>query len=181
MHFMLPEKMLAAPRKLPFFDRFSYLKIDQPEWAPTDEMIRFFRQYRRTLVHGRLVLAAIVQANGSLFQPGDLDAPATITYDLEGKLKPEELVRLARRIFALRKGESANSDEQRLADHLNDEYERSFGWSLPAHFAPASCKLSSIFLTRKHLPGGHLQDKILPVCVDPATGVAVMFPVKYWA
>jgi hypothetical protein len=180
MHFMLPEKMLAAPRKFPFFDRFSYLKIQPPAWASDDKITKFFEQYRHALVHGRLILAAIVQANNKLFSPGSTDRPALITYDLDSKLKPEELVRLARRIFALRSGEPANDEEQHLADHLNDEYERSFGWSLPPDFAPPSCRISTIFFARKHLPGRYLQEKILPVCVDPETGVAVMFPMKYW-
>lgn len=180
MHFMLPDAMRATPRKFPIIDRFTYLKIEQPEWAKNDEIIRFFRHYRKSLTHGKLVLAAIVQANNNLFKPGPNNHPALIAYDLEGQAKPEDLVQLARRIFQLRSSEPQTEEEQKLADHLNDEMERSFGWPVPSSFAPASCRITTIYIPRKHLPGGHLQDKILPICVDPENGVAAVFPVKYW-
>lgn len=135
--------MRATPRKFPIIDRFTYLKIEQSEWPKKDEMIRFFRHYRKSLTHGRLVLAAIVQANSNLFKPGPNNHPALIAYDLEGQAKPEDPVQLARRIYHLRSSEPSTEEEQKLADHLNDEMKRSLGWPVPSSYAPAGSRPST--------------------------------------
>lgn len=180
MHFMLPDAMRATPRKFPIIDRFTYLKIEQPEWVKKGNLVRFFQHYRNSLSHGKLVLAATVMANTNLFKPGPNDHAALIVFDLDGRLKPEELVQLSRRIFALRDGEPSTLREQQLADYLKDDYAYGFGMPVPDTLGPETCRISTCFIPRKHLPGGHLQDKILPVCADPENGIAAVFPVKYW-
>ena len=181
MHLMLPPAMMRTPRKFPFLDRLTYLRVDQPGWAKHDELIRYFINYWKVLEHGKLVLGAIVQANSSLFQPGPVDSGAVVVFDYDGTTSPEDLTIMAHRLFALRTNEPANREEKRFADHLNDEYERSFGWHLPPGYGSAGCRMTTLYLPRKHMPGGYLQDKILPLCVDTDTGMAVMLPVKYWA
>ncbi|MCW1924857.1 hypothetical protein OKA05_20005 [Luteolibacter arcticus] len=182
MHYMLPPAMAPAPRKFPFLDQFSYLKIVQPEWSKRNNMNLFFKNYPRSLSHGRLVLAAIVQANNQLFQPGANDCPAVLVLDLEGEMKPEQLIQLAHRIFDLRQEGTATTErEQQLADYLNAESLHGFGMPVPETMGPESCRITAVFIVRKHLPGGHLQSKILPVCVNPDNGVAVVLPVKYWS
>ena len=182
MHYMLPPAMAPTPRKFPFMDRFSYLKIEQPEWSKRNNMNVYFQNYRRSLSHGKLVLAATIQANNQLFKPGPNDCPAAIVLDLAGEMKPDQLTQLANRIFDLREDGTATTErEQQLADYLNAEKLHGFGMPVPDTMGPESCRISSIFIVRKHLPGGYLQSKIMPVCVDPANGVAVVLPVKYWS
>jgi len=182
MHYMLPQAMVPTPRKFPFLDRFSYLKIEQPEWSKRNNMNLFFQNYHRSLSRGKLVLAAIVQANNQLFQPGPNDCPAVLVLDLNGEMQPDQLTRLAHRIFDLRQEGTATTErEQQLADYLNAESLHGFGMPVPDTMGPESCRITAVFIARKHLPGGHLQSKIFPVCVDPENGVAVVLPVKYWS
>jgi hypothetical protein len=181
MHYMLPPAMLPTPRKFPFLDRFTYLKIEQPDWTKKGNLVRFFQHYPRSLTHGKLVLAAVVMANNNLFQPGPDDHAALTVYDLDGQMKPEDLIQLAHRIYGLQEREPATLREAQLKEYLLDHYAYGFGMPVPDTMGPEACRLSTCFMPRKHLPGGHLQDKIVPVCADPDTGVAAVFPVKYWS
>jgi hypothetical protein len=181
MHYMLPPAMLPTPRKFPFLDRFTYLKIEQPDWTKKGNLVRFFQNYPRSLTHGKLVLAAVVMANNNLFKPGPNDHAALTVYDLDGQMKPEELIQLAHGIYDLLDREPTTLREEQLKEYLKDDYAYGFGMPVPDTMGPESCRISTCFMPRKHLPGGHLQDNIVPVCADPDTGVAAVFPVKYWS
>ena len=164
----LPDAWLATPRKFPLRDRIIFLRIVRPEWAESDDLRYFFENHRRVLTHGRLVLAAVIQANPSLYEPRGPDAPG-------------ELLQLADRLEILRRDGSRDERADRIGDYLARRDERVFGWPIPEGWGPETCRISSLYFPRHHLWGCRLEEKIVPVCVDPETGVAVVFPAKYWS
>lgn len=176
---MLPEAWRATPRKFPLRDRISYLRIARPAWAAEDEMMQFFEGHRHALVHGRLTLAATVQVNRILFEPGGSDAPGEVVYDLADGMPAEELTALATRLFGLRGESPADPRAARIGRYLENQLERVFGWPVPEGWGPETCRISTVYFPRKHLPGGYLAGRLLPVCVAAETGVAAVFPEKY--
>ncbi|MCW1924856.1 hypothetical protein OKA05_20000 [Luteolibacter arcticus] len=175
----LPEAWLATPRKFPLRDRLIFLRVVRPDWMESDDLAYFFENHRRVLTHGRLVLAAVIQANRTLYDPQGPDAPGEIVYDFAGEMGPVELLELALRLKALRDGGAADPRAARIGDYLAKFTERVFGWPIPEGWGPETCRISSVYFPRHHLWGCRLAGKILPVCVDPETGVAVVFPAKY--
>lgn len=177
----LPDAWLATPRKFPLRDRLIFLRIVRPDWAEEDELQHFFENYRHVLTHGRLVLAAVIQANRTLYESQGPDAPGEIVYDFEGGMPERELLDLAARLQTLRRDGSADPRADRIGSYLADQRERVFGWPIPEGWGPETCRISTIYFARHHLWGCHLAEKIVPVCVDPEIGVAVVFPAKYWS
>lgn len=177
----LPDAWLATPRKFPLRDRLCSLRVARPDWAETDELGFFFENHRRVLTHGRLVLAAVIQANPSLYEADGPDAPGEIVYDFAGGMTADELLQLAERLERLRRDGSREPRADRIGDYLARRDERVFGWPIPDGWGPETCRISSIYFPRHHLWGCRLAEKSLPVCVDPETGVAVVFPAKYWS
>ena len=177
----LPDAWLATPRKFPLRDRIIFLRVVRPDWLETDDLRYFFENHRRVLTHGRLVLAAVIQANRTLYEPRGPDAPGEIVYDFTGGMEPDDLLKLAERLHTLRRDGSTDPRADRIGDYLAKSTERVFGWPIPEGWGPESCRISSLYFPRHHLWGCRLAGKIVPVCVDPETGVAVVFPAKYWS
>jgi hypothetical protein len=177
----LPDAWLATPRKFPLRDRLIFLRIVRPDWAESDDLRYFFENHRRVLTHGRLVLAAVIQANPSLYDLHGPDAPGEVVYDFAGSMTEDELLQLAGRLETLRRDGSRDQRADRIGDYLARRDERVFGWPIPDGWGPETCRISSLYFPRHHLWGCRLENKIVPVCVDPETGVAVVFPAKYWS
>ncbi len=95
----LPDAWLATPRKFPLRDRLIFLRIVRPDWLETDDLRFFFENHRRVLTHGRLVLAAVIQANRTLYEPSGPDAPGEIVYDFSGGMEPGDLLQQALEVY----------------------------------------------------------------------------------
>ena len=63
-------------RKLSFFDRRFYLKINKPSWCTNqDPLSDLFANQQQLLEQGNIVWGQIVQANNLLFSSGTDDCP----------------------------------------------------------------------------------------------------------
>lgn len=176
-----------SPRTFSWWDRWTYLRIPTPAWVsgnPDEALAAFFAEAPRILREGTVVWGAIVQANALLFEPGDLDCPAEVVFSLApGDTVPlAELRRVAAALFELKGTQPSHPGERRIADHLTNEFTRVFGLEVPSTISPAiPCLLSTVMVTRKHLPEGYLRSTFLPVVASPtAPHLVVPVPSRYW-
>lgn len=181
------ETLGPAPRSFPFLEMWGYLRIKRPRWAWFRDDIRQIFWNRTSLLRkGRIVWGHIVQANAMLFSPGELDAPAAVVYCTQDRrvIDLAELSQIASQLFDL-KGKPQFADEQdrqAFSDRLADEMSRPYGLRVPKSISPRiPCAMSTIFIARKHLPGGYLKKPLLPLLVATTPPhVTMVVPDKYW-
>jgi hypothetical protein len=170
--------MSRQPEKLSEDDQL-YLKTDMPSWAKTDDISRFFYQQDNLIRSGKIVWAALIQANSSLLQQGHNNSGGEIIYDPDGRMPVEDIHRVAQHIFKLKGKTNLNAQEQYIADYLENENIRVFGLDVPSSILPYPLKISTTYFNRKHLPEGVLSLPYFPVLLDDA-GIAMIVPSKYW-
>ncbi|MFO0695559.1 MAG: hypothetical protein U0230_18505 [Polyangiales bacterium] len=176
-----------APRSFSWWDRLTYLRIPTPQWVsgnPDEALATFFERAPSTLRDGTVVWGVIVQANTLLFEPGDIDCPAEVVFSLAPaeKAPRSELRRIAAALFELKGTRPRDPGELRIAEHLTNELTRVFGLEVPSSISPTiPCQLSTLMVTRKHLPDGYLRSTYLPVVISPDDPrLAVPLPSRYW-
>ena len=181
------ENFGAAPRRLSFWDRITYLRSPKPGWLhnnPTDGLWSHFRRMPYMLTHGRIVWGHIVQANQLLFQRGSQDCPAAVVYCPAGTAaaSPQYLQYLARMLFSLKGTTPADPELRPLANSLTNEVDRPYGIRVPEKLSPrAACMMSVTFICRKHLPNRRLSSSCLPFLVtEQAPFTAMPLPSRFW-
>ncbi|MDR2677924.1 MAG: hypothetical protein LBB51_00610 [Zoogloeaceae bacterium] len=159
---------------------------------PKDPLNASIRNFPTLLREGRVVWGALIQANGKLFEPGTDDLPAEVVYSIDGSVLPGVLLPVAQALFALRKQLPPQADDalKKCADYLNAEIVRVFGWRVPALLAsapgvpkriPDSLRISTLWVLRKHLPHGYLENTVLPLLVcDTCPGHVMVVPSSAW-
>lgn len=174
------------PRRFGWFARFGYLSVPRPSWAHDDQLRVVIDGFRDDILkHGKVVWGRLVQANMVLFKSGPQNAPAEVVYfpAEEPNDLLERLDVIASSLFTL-KGTSGNPTQaQAIADHLTAEITRAFGLSVPANISGGKeCEISTIYVTRKHLPEGRLVTPFFPLVITPnrPRRVAIL-PSRYWA
>jgi hypothetical protein len=173
-----------TPRSFSWIDRLRYLSISTPAWANNDTLQTFFKNQNRLMSQGDLRWGNIVQANTALFIPGQTSCPADVIFPAQQipDFNPEILSEIASKIFRLKGTEPTDPQLLKVAKHLTDEYDRTFGLFVPSNFClNIPCELSTIFIDRKHLPNGYLSRSLFPLIVSPAQPkIAMILPSKYW-
>lgn len=157
----------------------SYFHTAMPEWAIDDDIVNFFEQHDRVLQTGKIVWAALIQANNYLFEMGDRNHGGEIVYDPEGRMPFTDLLTASDMIAALKGKKNLEPEQQYIGDYLESERIRVFGLDVPATTLPYPLKISTTFFDRMHLPDGMLSMSYFPILLDQA-GVAVVVPSKYW-
>jgi hypothetical protein len=174
----------AAPRSFNWIDRITYLSIRTPLWAQNDTLQTFFKNQSRLMCQGNLVWGQVVQANTALFIPGRTAYPADVIFPTKQipDFEPEILTEIATIIFRLKGTEPTDPLLLKVAKHLTDEYDRTFGLFIPSSFClNIPCELSTIYIDRKHLPNGYLSRSLFPLIVNSKTPkIATILPSKYW-
>jgi hypothetical protein len=174
----------TAPRSFSWIDRLRYLSIGTPSWARNDTLQTFFKNQHRLMSQGELGWGNIVQANTALFIPGQTSYPADVIFTAKQipNFDPEILREIASKIFRLKGTEPADPQLLKVAKHMTDEYDRTFGLFVPSNFClNIPCELSTIFIDRKHLPNGYLSRSLFPLIVSPAQPkIATILPSRYW-
>ena len=139
---------------------------------------------KRFYTEGKVALGALVQANTLLFSKGKDDLPANYIYSTDDffTTHPEELLALADALYDIKGDIGFRPSLQRLANLLEDEYERIFAYKLPRDVTGnRDVYFTSIFVDRRHLPEKKLTDNLLPMLVlDGAQPDAVILPYWYW-
>jgi hypothetical protein len=158
------------------------VRMTAPPWAKEDALGALFDNQANILAEGRIVWAAIVQANSSLFKPKtDGGAPFEVLYDPQGRLPREDLAALAQNVFALKERRPSNPTLVPLHEHLKNEFTRALGLDVPTTFVPYPLKVSSTYFERKNFPYRRLAQNTIPVLIsDTQPGLVMPLPSKFW-
>jgi hypothetical protein len=174
----------AEPLSWPGSQLSDYLSISQPAWAKRDRLNVFFKCQKQLLITGRLSWGSIVQANNHLFNLGKIDYPADALYLLEaGKDEdPETLLMISSKCFGLKGTKPKETDLAKIAQHLTNEYDRTYELLVPPVLSwDVPCAISTIYIPRKHLPNGYLSQKLFPLIINrQEPKVAMILPSRYW-
>ena len=181
------ENFDQPPRELSWWQFWTYLRLKRPPWlrhSPGDDMEHLFRAQEELYRSGEIVWGHVVQANSLLFQPGNIDSPAEVIYSLDDPrgIDPRHLKHVSRQLSAL-KGRTPHDPQARaIADHLTDEWTRRFGLAVPTELSgPVPMLLSTIFVSRRHLPSAFLCMSLIPLLVSPQPPhFAIPLPSLYW-
>ena len=163
------------------------LELTPPAWMePEDPMSELYSQKTALLQQGKIVYAAIVQANMVLFRRiPPFDCPAQIVYSAESYFSehPEDLYEIAMRIYRY-KGlppETVPDEWKELARVITDEYDRSdFTLSLYREDQSFAYSLIPTMIHRKLLPRKRLCGSMLPVLTVPDCKQVMILPKRYW-
>jgi hypothetical protein len=144
-------------------------------------LIYFWWEEEHVRKKGRVLFAALVQANNMLFEPGDDDLPAQflITFDPKLQQRPRELLTMAERVFDLKNTEPKGPDLQLVARTVTDEkYRPDSRDKLPVSFTGGPVVYSvHIMVHRALLKNGILQKKYIVCKALPGdSGPTLMVP-----
>ncbi len=181
------ENFGPAPRNFSFWNRMTYFSISKPIWAkrdPDEKLNLLFDNYLKVYKYGMVVWGHIVQANSLLFEEGKEDCPGELLFSLNRAdcFDPEILSDIAHDLFALKGTEPDDKEFRPIANHLTDEYTRVFGLDVPKTISgKLTCKISTTYFIRKHLPFKKLTSGFLPLVVYPnKPHFALPLPERYW-
>ena len=163
-----------------------YLRIRPPKWCRTskDDLLLIYRDQKKLMDEGEVVVAMVVQANAALFKKGFQDAPANVIYtgDPAGENPLQKLGDIANRIFGLKGTKPEDPDEQKFAGMVSYEYGRDFRVTVPHKLADGlDLTYTTIMVHRKHLPQGYLANGFFPLLVHQESRAAMILPARYWS
>lgn len=172
----------AAPRSFSRQER-SYLAPRFPDWIGGDDLRAIKRDRNTLLQRGRVVWAALIQANQILFEPLSGDAPALVVWSENPELLHNHtaLRALGLELYALKDKTGDNSGEVAdVARLITDELARPLNYRLPDSLAKDAF-ITTILVFRKQLPCGFLTSGLLPLLVLPEESpCGLILPGKYW-
>jgi hypothetical protein len=178
------ELLGPPPRR---FDRSlqEYLHLKPPPWMTDDpELAVAYENQDRVRRDGKVVWAALVQANNLLFAPGGEDHPASMVFSEDPWFdqNPEALCDIAHDLFGLKNHDHDDPECADFSRMLTNERIRAPMLKVPQRFTGGRRVFhSSIVIPRKHLPKGVLCRSSLPVWIDAAgTGALLLVPAAYW-
>jgi tetratricopeptide (TPR) repeat protein len=157
-----------------------------PFWADAAEPLsRLFHHVDELLRDGRVVWAALVQANERLFQPKfEFGAPGDVLYDPQGRVEPASLVAVADLLFQAKVHGTEGIDDPQLAryaEHLRDERTRQFGFAIAGRVLPYPLCASTTYFDQRQLPDGMLSQRCFPLLVsDSQPGLVLPLPQALW-
>ena len=170
------------PRRPGLFERL-YLRVRPPGWCRTDDLMVVYRDRRKLLEEGGVVLAVLVQANMYLFERGADDAPADVIYttDREAEQPVVRMLSVAQKLFSLKGTKPEDPDEARFARMVSYELGRDFRVTVPDGLSGGlDLTYTTIMVHRRHLPEGRLVAPYFPLLIHPESRAAMILPARYW-
>ena len=163
-----------------------YVRLRPPKWCrrSKDDLMLIYRDQKKLMNEGEVVVAMLVQANAALFKKGFDDAPANVIYTEEpvGDNPLQSLQEIAHRIFGLKGTKPDDPDEQKFAGMVSYEYGRDFRVTVPDKLAGGlDVTYTTIMVHRKHLPQGYLANGFFPLLVHQESRAAMILPARYWS
>lgn len=139
---------------------------------------------RRFFQEGKVAVGALVQANSLLFDKGDESCPANYIYSTDPFYfdYPGNLLAIARALFDTKGEQGYHPAIQKLADLLDDEYERVYAYNIPAELTEGhTVYFTTIMVDREHLPYKKITEPVSPMLVlENEKPDAVLLPYWYW-
>ncbi|TWO72176.1 sel1 repeat family protein [Caenimonas sedimenti] len=157
--------------------------MERPGWVARDKLQFLFDCEEALLRGGRVVWAALVQAEPKLSLPAATHggAPGELLYDPQGRTAPADLAAVAKAVLALKGEKPADPALAAFCAHLADEKARVFGLAVPAALSAHPLKTSSTYFDRRHLPGARLSGLIFPAVISDAhPGAVLLLPLPLW-
>ncbi len=175
----------AVPRR---FSRRTRRRLIQeiPSWVYYHDLIIAFRGQRRLLEQGVLRWGALVQANSSLFdEDEEQDVWGMFIFrdeDTQDAADIDALIDSAHALYGLRELRPGQTKPERVVGQLlANEHVSAFGLAVPMVVSPIPCALSSVWITREHLPRPYLRSNWLPLLVSPTMPkIAMPVPKEFW-
>jgi hypothetical protein len=183
----IASKLGGTPRKFNLLDKWSWLKIDLPEWDWENDAIKTtIHNWDKIFMQGKLTWGQILQVNTLMFENLDSNCMGEIIIWKEqtADFDAHAIELIAQELYLL-KGNSMNiinKEERAFAVHLEDEFERVYGLEIPKSFSyNYNLCTTPIYFQRKHLPDGKVSKSIFPILyLDSKTITAVVVPYKFW-
>lgn len=156
----------------------AYLQMTPPLWMPNDLLMNQVSSLADLYTKGKVVWAAIVQANATLFDEKQLYSnPAMVIYDPKGLASIDHLYDAAHKLFELK---NTTPDDSELAEHaerITKERRRDV-MHVPLSVSEYSLRTKAIFIWCPHLPDGVLRYGHFPILLldDEAT----LLPARFW-
>lgn len=164
-----------------------YIQMHRPYFIKKDGTDPLFNQYlnlENLYKEGRVVWAAVVQANHSMFLPRDskkYTSLGEIVYDPYGRTHIGKLIKLAEMLVNLKNAPPDKLDQLSHHNRLNNGKECVFGADYPKSLSRLPIKVSSLVIYRKHLPNGLLSQSFFPILIsDKCEGIATILPSRFW-
>lgn len=158
----------------------SYFQILPPQWILGDDLMNQIKAVPTLYQQGRVVWAALVQANSQLFEHNNpASCPAELIYDKSGRTPPQVLHEWASELGELKHTTPDDPELARYAEHITDERTR-FSGSIPSQISRGMPVFgASVFVWRLHLPDAKLSLPIVPILIDDNDEVMIL-PAKLW-
>ena len=176
-----------GPRKFSLSQRMTYLRIPRPQWLldrSDDHLAELFNNLDRLYSEGVVVWGCVIDAHGPMFDKGKDDCTGELVYSIDQPDHEDldELQDVARRVFRLKQTKPRDPEIASIARHMTSASSRVFGAVLPAELSPKlTCRVSSTYFVRKHLPKRRLCGDLMPIIVSPtAPHLALPLPAKFW-
>ncbi len=158
-----------------------YLQILPPQWMHGDDLMAQIRAMPTLYTKGRVVWAALVQANQQLFQHNDpASCPAEVIYDKSGRTPPRLLRQYAKELFALKHSTPDDPELAKYVHHITDERTR-FTGRIPTKISHMNLHGATVLIWRLHLPNAILTLPTFPIIVADDCDEVMLLPAKYWA
>lgn len=182
------EEFGKPPRRFGWWERNTYLWVPTPLWAKqhkSDKLHELFKNIPTLFKEGVIVWGQIIQANQQLFSQGDNDHPGEVLFSASKRFESDVnlLRQIAHSVANLKGTQPDEPHAATVADYLTNEMIRVFGLKAPDLIGCGiSCRISTTFFVRKHLPNGYLSNSVLPLVVLPREPYYAMpLPSRYWA
>lgn len=177
---------IARPFGKPGLLERAYLHIRPPKWCrqSQDDLMLIYRDQKKLIDEGQVVIAMLVQANNNLFKKGYQDFPADVVYsdDLSAENLLQKLRDVAIKIFDLKETKPEDPDEGKFAQMVSHEYGRDFRVTVPDRFGDGlTVTYTTIMVHRKHLPEGYLANEFFPLLIHEESRAAMILPARYWS
>lgn len=191
--FDLPKYVLDTPEA-----QREYLQVVVPDRLINDELFSQAQSLQRLYRYGKVVWGVVVRADDALYQldtsvadtlsPSEL-LTADILYDPTGQASVEQLTQASEQLQRILSQpiDQLPPDQALYVSHIQDGRSRVFALAYPQSLQRTTFKISSVWVWRRHLPNGVLQD-IVPVMVEPdnpsqpdtAKGRIMLLPSRFW-
>lgn len=157
-------------------------QLVRPWWGNGHPIQPVLDHANQLLSTGRIVWGAVVRANQTMFDAEyRVGAPGDVIYDPLGRVPPEDLHTIARRIFALAGTEQHDEELATLSARMADETNATFGMPVTLALSAQPLILSSTYFDQLFLPDGMLSMHSLPLLIsDDLPGMVLPLPWQLW-
>lgn len=176
----LPQVDLQHALSVMHEHEFDYLQIVPPDWLQNSTLMGQIDELATLYNHGRVVWAAIVQANRFLFSDDNAQSyPAEIVYDPTGQTSLDDLLSVSSKLYALKHTTPTDPELLAYANHITKETDY-HAHQVPTSLFERPLLTRVMFIWRLHLPNGKLSLNYLPILISDDTENTTVLPAMFW-